>query len=60
MGRQGISRLDEGMGEFLHSLETYYDAPTEPGHPRLADYLERKARAKARRYNVRMRGDVSE
>jgi hypothetical protein len=48
------------MGEFLHAMETYHDAPTEPGHPRLADYLERKARAKARRYNSRMRDDVPE
>lgn len=57
MGREGIHRLDEGLGEFLHALETHYNAPQSSEPRKLAEYLERKARAKARRYNVRMQDD---
>lgn len=60
MGREGIHRLDEGLGEFLHSLETFFNSSQSAQHIGLAEYLERKARAKARRYNVRMNDDDRE
>ena len=57
MGREGIHRLDEGLGEFLHSLETFFNSPQSSQSLNLADYLENKSRAKARKYNVRMQDD---
>jgi hypothetical protein len=57
MGREGIHSLDEGLGEFLHSLQTFFDSPQSAEKVGLAQYLEGKARAKARRYNVRMQDD---
>jgi hypothetical protein len=60
MGREGIHHLDEGLGEFLHALEKHFNAPDSPEHIKLGAYLERKARAKARRYNVRMKDDDRE
>jgi len=55
MGREGITRQDEGMGAFLHALEVYHNGPNAPEARQLAQYLERKSRAKARRYNVRIK-----
>ncbi|MFT3806055.1 hypothetical protein [Arenimonas sp.] len=60
MAREGIHRVDEGLGEFLQALSVYYDSPESHEQRRLADYMERKARAKARRYNVRMKDDDRE
>jgi hypothetical protein len=54
MAREGITDLDHGLGEFLHALERYYDDPQRQFPESLQEYVNRKARAKARRYNVRM------
>ncbi len=56
MAREGITQVDEGLGEFLHALSAYYDGPNAPARQTLAEYLARKSRAKARRYNVRIKG----
>lgn len=60
MGREGIHDLGEGLGEFLQALTLHYDAPNSHEQRRLAEYMESKARLKARRYNVRMKDDVRE
>jgi hypothetical protein len=57
MGREGIHRLDEGLGEFLHALQNFFDSPQSSEKQTLASYLENKSRAKARKYNVRMQDD---
>lgn len=57
MGREGIHSYDEGLGEFLHALEAFFDSPQSSQRVSLAQYLEHKARSKARRYNVRMQDD---
>lgn len=57
MAREGISDYGHGLGEFLHALEAYYDDPARQLPEGLRDYIRRKTRAKARRYNVRMDGD---
>jgi hypothetical protein len=51
MAREGISDYGEGLGEFLHALEAYFDASDE-SLPHLREYLALKSRAKARRYNT--------
>jgi hypothetical protein len=54
MAREGITNVDEGLGEFLHALGRYFDkVPVSGG---LSGYMERKARLKAQRYNTRMPG----
>lgn len=53
MAREGITELDEGLGEFLHALEAYYDDPAKQFPETLEAYVRRKAKAKARRYNLR-------
>lgn len=53
MAREGITELDEGLGEFLHALEAYYDDPAKQFPETLEAYVKRKANAKARRYNLR-------
>lgn len=55
MAREGITRADEGLGEFLHALQAFHDGPNSPASQSLEAYLNRKVRAKARRYNVRIR-----
>lgn len=60
MGREGIHRVDEGLGEFLQALKVHFDDPASHEQRRLDEYLEGKARAKARRYNVRMQDDDRE
>jgi hypothetical protein len=54
MAREGIADYGHGLGEFLHALEAYYDAPSRQFPESLQGYIGRKARLKARRYNVRM------
>ena len=54
MAREGITQLDEGLGEFLHALEAYYDDPAKLFPESLAAYVKRKSKAKARHYNVRL------
>jgi len=56
MAREGISDVGEGLGEFLHALEAYYDDPGREIPEGLQAYAYRKTRLKARRYNVRMGG----
>jgi hypothetical protein len=56
MAREGITALDEGLGEFLHALEAYYDNPARQFPEGLEAYIRRKTKAKARRYNVRLGG----
>jgi hypothetical protein len=58
MAREGIADLGEGLGEFLHALEKFHDE--KPFHEGMQRYIDRKARLKARRYNVRMPGDELE
>ena len=60
MGREGIHDVGEGLGEFLQALTVHYDSPESHEQRRLSEYMEAKARAKARRYNVRMKDDVQE
>lgn len=55
MAREGITDMDEGLGEFLHALGRFFDK--NPASGGLSQYLERKARLKARRYNTRVRDD---
>ena len=58
MAREGIASVDEGLGEFLHALSCYFDKiPASGGLP---GYVERKVRAKARRYNTRVPGHDDE
>lgn len=52
MAREGITDYGHGLGEFLHALEAYYDDPQREFPEGLQDYIRRKTRAKARRYNV--------
>lgn len=56
MAREGIADYGHGLGEFLHALEGYYDNPARQFPEGLQDYISRKTKAKARRYNVRMDG----
>lgn len=53
MAREGITELDEGLGEFLQALEAYYDNPAKQFPETLEAYVRRKAKVKARRYNLR-------
>lgn len=57
MAREGITDYGEGLGEFLQAMEAYYDAPERQFPESVQAYMKRKARAKARRYNVRMDDD---
>lgn len=57
MAREGISDFGQGLGEFLHALEAYYDNPMRAFPEGLQEYIRRKTKAKARRYNVRMDDD---
>ncbi len=54
MAREGITQLDHGLGEFLQALQVYHDGPEAAEARHLQQYIERKARSKARRYNVRI------
>lgn len=54
MAREGIEDVGEGLGEFLHALQAYYGDPGRQIPEDLQAYASRKARLKARRYNVRM------
>ena len=54
MAREGLTEFDEGLGGFLHALETYFDA-SDTDLPRLREYLAHKSRLKARRYNTARR-----
>lgn len=54
MAREGITEYGHGLGEFLHALEAYYDDPQRQFPEGLQDYILRKTKAKARRYNVRL------
>lgn len=56
MAREGITHLDEGLGEFLQALQAYWDDPIRQLPESLNQYANRKARLKARRYNVRLDG----
>lgn len=56
MAREGIADFGQGLGEFLHALEAYYDNPARQFPEGLQDYALRKAKLKARRYNLRMPG----
>ncbi|HEX8710981.1 MAG TPA: hypothetical protein VF730_03835 [Terracidiphilus sp.] len=51
MAREGITELDDGIGEFLHALGTYFDA-SDKDLTNLRAYLARKSLLKARRYNT--------
>ncbi len=55
MAREGITQLDHGLGEFIQALQVYHDGPEAAEARNLAQYLDKKARAKARRYNVRIK-----
>jgi hypothetical protein len=58
MAREGITDIGEGLGEFLNALSRYFDKiPASGGLP---GYVERKVRAKARRYNTKVRDDDDE
>lgn len=57
MAREGISDYGHGLGEFLQALEAYYDNPARQFPEGLEDYIYRKTKAKARRYNVRIPDD---
>lgn len=59
MARQGIEDYGHGLGEFLHALEGYYADPGRRFPEGLEDYIRRKTKGKARRYNVRL-GDGME
>jgi hypothetical protein len=54
MAREGITDFSEGLGEFLHAMEAYYQSPERSFPESVQGYMKRKARAKARRYNVRL------
>lgn len=51
MAREGITGLDEGVGEFLHALGAHFDA-SDTDLTNLRAYLARKSKLKARRYNT--------
>lgn len=53
MAREGIRDYGHGLGEFLHALEAYYDNPARQFPEGLEDYIRRKTKLKAHRYNVR-------
>lgn len=57
MAREGISDYGHGLGEFLHAFEHYFEDPAREFPEGLRDFIRRKTRAKARRYNVRMPDD---
>lgn len=44
-------------GEFLQAFKAYHDNPERRFPEGLEDYIQRKTRVKARRYNVRMDND---
>ena len=52
MAREGIADVGHGLGEFLHALERYYADPQRRFPEGLQDYASRKAKSKARRYNL--------
>jgi hypothetical protein len=52
MAREGITRLDEGMGAFLEALDHYHANAMREYPESLQSYVSRKTKAKARRYNV--------
>ena len=54
MAREGITDFAEGYGEFQHALEAYWSDPQRQFPEGLQDYIRRKTKAKARRYNVRL------
>ena len=54
MAREGITDASEGVGEFLHALGQFFRAHPSTGG--LDAYLAGKARMKACRYNVPLRG----
>ncbi len=54
MAREGITDFDHGFGEFLHAMEAYWSDPQRQFPEGLQDYIRRKTKAKARRYNVRL------
>lgn len=56
MAREGIVELSEGLGEFLHAMEAFYESPERAYPESIEGYFRRKAKAKARRYNVRLDG----
>ena len=58
MAREGITDASEGVGEFLHALEEFFRARPSTGG--LDAYLAGKARLKACRYNVPLRGGRDE
>jgi len=60
MAREGITDYGEGLGEFLQAMEAYYDAPERQFPESVQAYMQRKARAKARRYNVPVGGHGQE
>ena len=51
MAREGITEVDEGLGEFLHAMEAYFDSAQHAYPESMQAYVRRKTRAKARRYN---------
>lgn len=60
MAREAITDYGHGLGEFLQALEAYYDNPMRSFPEGLEDYIRRKTKGKARRYNVRMPDHVRE
>lgn len=54
MAREGITDYAHGLGEFLQALERYHRDPARAQGDSVFGYVDRKARLKARRYNVRM------
>lgn len=60
MAREAITDYGHGLGEFLQALEAYYDNPMRPFPEGLEQYVRRKTKGKARRYNVRMPDHVRE
>ena len=54
MAREAITDYGHGLGEFLQALEAYYDNPMRQFPEGLQDYIRRKTKGKARRYNVRL------
>lgn len=60
MAREGISEMDEAFGEFLHRANQYHARHRPSGPETMAEYLQRKALAKSRRYNTPAPGSSSE
>lgn len=63
MAREGIEDFSHGLGEYLEALNAYFNKHVQkpnralkPTNDDLKAYVRRKARAKARRYNVEMPG----